>query len=143
MFVKIPITYKTLMENFTITKRSDGRYCCRIPISYETDANGKKKYNYKTIYGVDENDVRMKQGEYIEQQAQAAARAQHISVIDTQASLQEQKEAALATLLYEESDGDAKFVSEQLRHNDPGFTARTYIHQSQKRKKELLANFQI
>lgn len=79
MFVKIPITYKTLMENFTITKRSDGRYCCRIPISYETDANGKKKYNYKTIYGVDENDVRMKQGEYIEQQAQEAARAQHIS----------------------------------------------------------------
>ena len=48
-----------------------------------------------------------------------------------------------ATLLYEESDGDAKFVSEQYRHNDPGFTARTYIHQSQKRKKELVANFQI
>ena len=42
MFVKIPITYKTLTEKFKITKRSDGRYCCRIPISYETTADGKK-----------------------------------------------------------------------------------------------------
>ena len=48
-----------------------------------------------------------------------------------------------ATLLYEESNGDAKFVCEQLRQKDPGFTARTYIHQSKKRKKELLENFQI
>ena len=77
MFVKIPITYKTLTEKFKITKRSDGRYCCRIPISYETTADGKKTYQYKTIYGVDENDVRMKQGEYIEQQIQEAARIQH------------------------------------------------------------------
>ena len=50
MFVKIPITYKTLTEKFKITKRSDGRYCCRIPISYETTADGKKTYQYKTIY---------------------------------------------------------------------------------------------
>ena len=77
MFVKIPITYKTLTEKFKITKRNDGRYCCRIPISYETTADGKKTYQYKTIYGVDENDVRMKQGVYIEQQIQEAARIQH------------------------------------------------------------------
>lgn len=77
MFVKIPITYKTLTETFKITRRTDGRYCCRIPISYETDVSGKKKYQYKTIYGVDENDVRMKQGEYIEQQIHEATRVQH------------------------------------------------------------------
>lgn len=79
MVVKIPITYKTLTEKFKITKRGDGRYFCRIPISYKTDANGKKTYQYKTIYGVDENDVRMKQGEYIEQQIQEANHVQHIS----------------------------------------------------------------
>lgn len=48
-----------------------------------------------------------------------------------------------ATLLYALSGGDAKFVSEHLRHNDPGFTAKTYVHQSPKRSKELLKKFHI
>lgn len=48
-----------------------------------------------------------------------------------------------ATLLYTLSGGDAKFVSEQLRHNDPGFTAKTYVHQSPKRTHELLQQFHI
>ena len=48
-----------------------------------------------------------------------------------------------ATLLYERTGGDIKFVSNQLRHKDAGFTARTYVHQSDKRTKEVLKTFQI
>ena len=48
-----------------------------------------------------------------------------------------------ATLLYERTGGDIKFVSNQLRHKDAGFTARTYVHQSNKRTQEILKDFQI
>ena len=47
-----------------------------------------------------------------------------------------------ATKLYEKT-GDAKFVSHQLRHADPGFTAKTYIHQNDQRAKELLDTIAI
>ena len=46
------------------------------------------------------------------------------------------------TKLYEATQ-DLKFVAQQLRHTDPGFTARTYVHQSDKRTKEILSNFKI
>jgi len=48
-----------------------------------------------------------------------------------------------ATLLYEKTGGDIKLVSTQLRHKDTGFTAKTYVHQSNKRTKEILKDFQI
>ena len=48
-----------------------------------------------------------------------------------------------ATLMYERTGGDIKFVSTQLRHKDTGFTARTYVHQSNKRAQEVLKTFQI
>lgn len=48
-----------------------------------------------------------------------------------------------ATLLYEKTGGDIKFVSTQLRHKDTGFTAKTYVHQSTKRTREVLKDFQI
>lgn len=47
-----------------------------------------------------------------------------------------------ATKLYEQT-GDLKFVSQQLRHSDPSFTAKTYVHQSDKRTKEMLHSIQI
>jgi integrase len=46
------------------------------------------------------------------------------------------------TKLYEATQ-DLKFVAQQLRHTDPGFTARTYVHQSDKRTREILATFKI
>lgn len=48
-----------------------------------------------------------------------------------------------ASKLYEETDGDSKFVSEQLRHSDVSFTQKTYIHQAEKRKEKLLKEFKI
>lgn len=48
-----------------------------------------------------------------------------------------------STLLYEKTGSDIKFVSTQLRHNDTGFTAKIYVHQSNKRTKEVLKDFQI
>ena len=48
-----------------------------------------------------------------------------------------------ATILYEMTDGDIKFVSTQVRHNDTGFTAKTYVHQSKSRAKEVLNNFKL
>lgn len=47
-----------------------------------------------------------------------------------------------ATKLYEET-GDVKFVAQQLRHTDPSFTAKTYIHQSDKRTREILNGIAI
>ena len=46
------------------------------------------------------------------------------------------------TKLYEATQ-DLKFVAQQLRHTDPGFTARVYVHQTDKRTKEILSNFKI
>lgn len=48
-----------------------------------------------------------------------------------------------ATKLYEKTDGDAKLVSEQLRHADVGFTQKTYIHQPDRRKREILKDFEV
>ena len=48
-----------------------------------------------------------------------------------------------ASKLYEMTNGDSKFVSEQLRHADVSFTQKTYIHQAQKRKEKLLTDFVI
>ena len=48
-----------------------------------------------------------------------------------------------ATLLYERTGGDIKFVSNQLRHKDASFTAKTYVHQSDRRTREVLQDFQI
>ena len=48
-----------------------------------------------------------------------------------------------ATMLYAQTNGDAKLVCRQLRQADPGFTTRTYIHQSPQRTNELLQNFRF
>ncbi len=79
MIVKIEFTEKTKHEKFKITKRKDGRYYCRVPISYETKADGKTAYGYKDIYGVDEMDVKIKRAEYIDSQIQTAAHVQLVS----------------------------------------------------------------
>lgn len=76
---KIVFTDNMKYEKCTVTKRSDGRYFCRIPIGYETDGNGKKSYQYKSVYGVDENDVRIKRAEFIDRQIKAAAHIQLVS----------------------------------------------------------------
>ena len=55
--------------NVSIAKRSDGRYQCRVTISYDLDEVGNRcNYKYKYIYGVDRNDVLIKRAEYIEEQ---------------------------------------------------------------------------
>jgi hypothetical protein len=52
-----------------ITLRDDGRYQCRVTLSYEIDENGKRcNYKYKYIYGVDRNDALIKRAEFIEEQ---------------------------------------------------------------------------
>jgi len=48
-----------------------------------------------------------------------------------------------ATILYKMTDGDIKLVSTQLRHNDTGFTAKTYVHQSKSKTQEVLNNFRV
>lgn len=79
MIVKIEFTEKTIHEKFKITKRKDGRYYCRVPISYETRTDGKKAYQYKDIYGVDEMDVKIKRAEFIDKQIQFAEQEQLVS----------------------------------------------------------------
>ena len=79
MVHKIVFTENMKYEKCTVTKRGDGRFFCRIPISYETDTDGKKTHQYKSIYGVDENDVRIKRAEFIDRQIQAAEQALLIS----------------------------------------------------------------
>lgn len=55
--------------NIRITQRSDGRYQCRVTISYDLDEGGNRcNYRYKYIYGVDRNDVLIKRAEFIENQ---------------------------------------------------------------------------
>ena len=78
MVHQIVFTENMKYEKCTVTKRSDGRFFCRIPISYETNADGKKTHQYKSIYGVDENDVRIKRAEFIDSQIQKAEQAQLI-----------------------------------------------------------------
>jgi integrase len=46
------------------------------------------------------------------------------------------------TKLYEATQ-DLKIVAQQLRHTDPSFTAKTYVHQTDKRTKEILENIEI
>ena len=46
------------------------------------------------------------------------------------------------TKLYEATQ-DLKLVAQQLRHSDPSFTAKTYVHQSDKRTKEILNDIKI
>ena len=75
MVHKIVFTENMKYEKCTVTKRSDGRYFCRIPVSYETDANGKKTHQYKSVYGVDENDVRIKRAEFIDREIHEAEQA--------------------------------------------------------------------
>lgn len=48
-----------------------------------------------------------------------------------------------ATKLYEQTHGDLELVAKQLRHGDSAFTARTYVHQSDTRAKEILSNIVI
>ena len=75
MVYNISFTENMKYGKCTVTKRSDGRYFCRIPISYETDTNGKKTHQYKSIYGVDENDVLIKRAEFIDSQIHEAKQA--------------------------------------------------------------------
>lgn len=79
MVIKIEFTENMKYEKCTVTKRGDGRFFCRIPISYETNADGKKSYQYKSVYGVDENDVRIKRAEFIDRQIKIAAQIQLVS----------------------------------------------------------------
>lgn len=79
MIVKIEFTESMKYEKFKVTKRGDGRYVCRIPISYETSEDGKKTYQYKSVYGVDEMDAKIKRAEFIDRQIQTATQEQHIS----------------------------------------------------------------
>ena len=44
-----------------------------------------------------------------------------------------------ATKLYEQTGGDIELVSSHLRHGDSAFTARTYVHQSDTRAKEIMS----
>lgn len=60
---------KYASDKVHISLREDGRYQCRVTISYEIDENGKRcNYKYKYIYGVDRNDALIKRAEYIEEQ---------------------------------------------------------------------------
>lgn len=43
-----------------------------------------------------------------------------------------------ATMLYEATGGDIKLVSQQVRHSDPNFTTRTYVHQRNERTKNII-----
>ena len=79
MIVKIEFNESMKYEKFKVTKRGDGRYVCRIPISYETSADGKKTYQYKSVYGVDEMDAKIKRAEFIDRQIQAATQVQLVS----------------------------------------------------------------
>lgn len=60
---------KYASDNVRITQRSDGRYQCRVTISYEIDENGNRyNYKYKYIYGTDRNDALIKRAEFIDKQ---------------------------------------------------------------------------
>ena len=60
--------------NVSIVKRKDGRFQCRITLSYDLDENGNRcNYRYKYIYGVDRNDVLIKRAEFIEEQIRLQA----------------------------------------------------------------------
>lgn len=53
---------KMLYKKCSIKHRSDGRYSCDVRIAFD---DVSKKYIYKTIYGVDKNDVMMKRADFI------------------------------------------------------------------------------
>ena len=79
MIVRIEFNESMKYEKFRVTKRGDGRYVCRIPVSYETSEDGKKTYQYKSVYGVDEMDAKIKRAEFIDRQIQTAAQVQLVS----------------------------------------------------------------
>lgn len=54
-----------IYQDYSITKRKDGRLFARIQVEYDTD---KRKYIYKNIYGTNELDVKVKVREFIEGQ---------------------------------------------------------------------------
>lgn len=73
MTIRIEFSKETKYKDYKISKRKDGRFVCRIPISCITDEEGnKKRYVYKEIYGVDRNDVALKRAQFIESQAEKA-----------------------------------------------------------------------
>ena len=76
MIIKTKFTDKMKYEECSVTLRDDGRYFCRVQLSFEINDEGKKcNYRYKYIYGKDRNDVLMQRGEFIEQQVKAQAEA--------------------------------------------------------------------
>ncbi len=79
MIVKVEFTESMKYEAFKVTKRGDGRFCCRIPISYETGEDGRKTFQYKSIYGADEMDTRIKRAEFIDRQIQSATQEKRVS----------------------------------------------------------------
>ena len=79
MIVKFQFTESMKYEDYKVTQRSDGRCSCRIPVGYETNTDGKKTYHYKTIYGVDAMDVKIKRAEFIDSQIHASAQVQLVS----------------------------------------------------------------
>lgn len=83
MFEKIKFTEDMKYRNCTVSKRKDGRFFCRIPIGYEIDCDGKKKYRYKFIYGCDANEVRINRAEFIDQQIHEEDKAEKTSELFT------------------------------------------------------------
>ena len=68
MYEKVKFTEDMKYVNCKVSERKDGRFFCRVPIGYDIDSDGKKKYHYKSIYGCDVNDVRINRAEFIDQQ---------------------------------------------------------------------------
>ena len=69
VYTKFTDDMKYASDNIHIAKRKDGRFQCRICLSYEVDENEhKSNYKYKFIYGVDRNDVLIKRAEFIDAQ---------------------------------------------------------------------------
>lgn len=74
MLIKIDFTEDMKYKPFKVTEKKDGRLFCRVPIAYEIDekGEGKKRYVYKEIYGVDRNDIALKRAIFIDEQVTAS-----------------------------------------------------------------------
>ena len=74
MLIKIDFTEDMKYKPFKVTEKKDGRLFCRVPIAYEIDekGEGKKRYIYKEIYGVDRNDIALKRAIFIDEQVTAS-----------------------------------------------------------------------
>lgn len=100
--------------NVSIVKRKDGRYQCRVTISYDLDEVGNRcNYKYKYIYGVDRNDVLIKRAEFIEEQI----RIQNETAVT---------EALLTTKMHEWL---YKFKRKTVKPNSFDRVECTYLHQ--------------